>query len=94
MSPVKYKKITHFTYKKKYKFRQQIVIENSNNKKIKSWFNPHVWEKRDNLSFPIVNFPFLDGDVPFPLSYGVYLSVIIEYFWNDQNLVVTKTFLN
>ena len=31
-------------------------------------------DKRYNFSFPIVNFPFLDGDVPFAPSYGVYIS--------------------
>ena len=49
-SPVKYKKFTHFTYKKKSKCRQQIVIENS--KKMKSGFNPRVYEKRDDFFFP------------------------------------------
>ena len=27
-------------------------------------------DKRDDLNFEIVNFPFLDGDVPLSLSYG------------------------
>jgi hypothetical protein len=27
-------------------------------------FNMRVYDKSDNIYFPIVNFPFLDGDVP------------------------------
>ena len=30
--------------------------------------------KRDDFDFVIVNFPFLDGDVPRTTSYGVYIS--------------------
>ena len=29
--------------------------------------------KRDGFDFDIVNFPFLDGDVPRRTSYGVYI---------------------
>ena len=31
-----------------------------------------IYDKRDDFNFEIVNFPFLDGDVP--RSYGVYIS--------------------
>ena len=30
-----------------------------------------IYDKRDNFDFDIVNFPFLDGDVPRRPSYGV-----------------------
>ena len=30
-----------------------------------------VYDKRDDFDFDIVNFPFLDGDVPRSTSYGV-----------------------
>ena len=30
------------------------------------------YDKRDDFEFDIVNFPFLDGDVPRRPSYGVY----------------------
>ena len=30
-----------------------------------------IYDKRDNFDFEIVNFPFLDGDVPRSISYGV-----------------------
>ena len=32
------------------------------------------YDKRDDFYFDIVNFPFLDGDVPQLTSYGVYIS--------------------
>ena len=31
-------------------------------------------DKRDDFDFDIVNFPFLDGDVPRSTSYGVYVA--------------------
>ena len=34
--------------------------------------------KRDDFDFDIVNFPFLDGDVPCRASYGVYISQLIR----------------
>ena len=30
-----------------------------------------IYDKRDDFDFEIVNFPFLDGDVPRCTSYGV-----------------------
>ena len=33
-----------------------------------------IYDKRDDYSFDIVNFPFLDGDVPRRSSYDVYIS--------------------
>ena len=33
-----------------------------------------IYDKRDDFDFDIVNFPFLDGDVPCRPSYGVYSS--------------------
>ena len=40
-----------------------------------------IYDKRDDFNFEIVNFPFLDGDVPSSPSYGVYifsLFVLLE----------------
>ena len=31
----------------------------------------------DDFNFDIVNFPFLDGDVPRSIFYGVYISQLI-----------------
>ena len=36
-----------------------------------------IYDKRDDFNFEIVNFPFLDGDVPHSPSYGVYISQLI-----------------
>ena len=33
-----------------------------------------IYDKRDDFDFDIVNFPFLDGDVPRCTSHGVYIS--------------------
>ena len=38
-----------------------------------------VYEKSDDFDFDIVNFPFLDGDVPHSTSYGVYISQLIRF---------------
>ena len=37
-----------------------------------------IYDKRDDFYFEIVNFPFLDGDVPRSTSYGVYISQLIR----------------
>ena len=38
-----------------------------------------VYDKRDDFGFDIVNFPFLDGDIPHATSYGVYISQLIRF---------------
>ena len=38
-----------------------------------------LYDKRDDIDFNIVNFPFLDGDVPRSTSYGVYISQLIRF---------------
>ena len=38
-----------------------------------------IYDKRDDFNFEIVNFPFLDGDVPRFPSYGVYISQLIRF---------------
>ena len=38
-----------------------------------------IYDKRDDFNFDIVNFPFLDGDVPRRSSYGVYISQLIRF---------------
>ena len=41
--------------------------------------SPKIYDKRDDFDFDIVNFPFLDGDVPRRASYGVYISQLIRF---------------
>ena len=41
--------------------------------------SPKIYDKRDDFDFDIVNFPFLDGDVPRRAFYGVYISQLIRF---------------
>ena len=60
-----------------------------------------IYDKRDDFDFDIVNFPFLDGDVPRSASYGVYISQLIRFArvsshvddFNTLNKVLTATLL-
>ena len=36
-----------------------------------------IYDKCDDFDFEIVNFPFLDGDVPCSTSFWVYISQLI-----------------
>ena len=49
-----------------------------------------IYDKRDDFDFDIVNFPFLDGDVPRSASYGVYISQLIR-FLEFQVMLMTNT---
>ena len=39
-----------------------------------------IYDKRDDFNSDIVNFPFLDGDVPQRPFYGVYISQLIRFY--------------
>ena len=60
-----------------------------------------IYDKRDDIDFDIVNFPFLDGDVPHSTSYGVYISQLIRFArvsshvddLNTRNKVLTAKLL-
>ena len=51
-----------------------------------------------NFNFEIVNFPFLDGDVPRSPKYGVYISQLIRFAivcshvddFNNRNKILTS----
>ena len=45
-----------------------------------------MYDKRDDFDLDIVNFPFLDGDVPRRTSYGVYISQLIRFVRASSNL--------
>ena len=57
--------------------------------------------KRNDFNFEIVNFPFLDGDVPRSPAYGVYISQLIRLArvrsnvddFNNRNLILTAKLL-
>ena len=62
-----------------------------------------IYDKRDDFDFDfdIVNFPFLDGDVPRSASYGVYITQLIRFArvsshvddFNTRNKVLTAELL-
>ena len=60
-----------------------------------------IYDKRDDFNFDIINFPFLDGDVPRSTSYGVYISQLIRFArvsshvddFNTRNMVLTANLL-
>ena len=50
-----------------------------NIKVIGSDVHTSVYDKRDDFGFPIVNFPWLSGDVPRLPSHGVYISQLVRF---------------
>ena len=50
-----------------------------------------IYDKRDDFDFDIVNFPFLDGDVPRRASYGVYISQLIRFARESAIMLQTST---
>ena len=38
-----------------------------------------IYDKRDDFDFPIVNFPFLEGDIPLATSNGSYISQLVRF---------------
>jgi hypothetical protein len=38
-----------------------------------------LYDKRDDVNFPIVNFPFICSNIPAAHAYGVYISQLIQY---------------
>ena len=60
-----------------------------------------IYDKQDDFDFDIVDFPFLDGDVPRSTSYGVYISQLIRIArvsshvddFNTRNKVLTAKLL-
>ena len=60
-----------------------------------------IYDKRGDFDFDIVNFPFLDGDVPCSTSYGVHISQLIRFArvssyiddFNTRNKLLTQKLL-
>ena len=42
-------------------------------------FHLSVYDKRDDFSFRIVNFPHMDSNIPANPAYGVYISQLVRY---------------
>ena len=61
-----------------------------------------IYDESDDFDFEIVNFPFLDGDVPRAAFYGVYNSQFIRFArvsshvtdFNTRNKLLTAKLLN
>ena len=49
-----------------------------------------IYDKHDDFYFKIVNFSFLDGDVPCSTSYGIYISQLI-CFASASSYITTST---
>ena len=60
-----------------------------------------IYDKRDDFDFDIVNFAFLDGNIPRSTSYGFYISELIPVAgvsshvddFNTRNKVLTAKLL-
>ena len=60
-----------------------------------------IYDTREDFDFEIVNFPFLDGDVPHSTSYGVYIYQLIRFArassrvadFNTRNKLLTQKLL-
>ena len=49
-----------------------------------------IYDRRDDFDFEIVNFPFIDGDVPHSTSYGVYISQLFAKFYRRYYDLISK----
>ena len=61
---------------------------------VRIYKNTKIYDKRDNFNFDIVNFPFLDSDVPGRPSYGVYISQQIALPEHLRMLLISITVTN
>jgi hypothetical protein len=60
------------------------------------------YDKRDDFNLPIVNFPFVYGNIPAAPAYGAYISQMIRYYracgsyqdFLDRELLLTMKLLN
>ena len=72
-----------------------------NIKVIGSDIHTSVYNKRDDFGFPIVNFPWLSGDVPRLPSYGIHISQLVRFAgcctsvldFHSKNLQITSKLL-
>ena len=61
-----------------------------------------IYDKREDFGFLIVNFPWLDGDVPRLPSYVIYISQLVRFAracsdisdFHTKNLLITSKLLN
>ena len=66
-------------------YPEELVLKLANDSQLNSPFltddvvRCKLYDKRDEFSFRIVNFPFLCGNVPTSQSYGVFTSQLVRY---------------
>ena len=68
----------------------------------KGWLRTKLWDNRDDIHFPIVNFPFICSNIPAAPAYGVYISKLIRYSRAcgsyqdslDRGLLLTRKLMN
>ena len=80
---------------------QSLVLLDLNLSTINGIVSSKIYDKRDDYNFEIVNFLFLDGDLPRSPSYGVYISQLIRFArvcsnvddFNNRNLFLTAKLL-
>ena len=61
-----------------------------------------LYDKRDDVNFSIVNFPFICSNIPAAHAYGVYISQLIQYSraygsyqdFLNRGLLLTRKLLN
>ena len=76
-------------------------INNISSNVIGNDIHTSVYDKRDDFGFPIVNFPWLSGDVPRLPSYGIYISQLVRFArcctsvfdFHSKNLQITSKLL-
>ena len=53
-------------------------------------FRTSVFDKRDSFNFHIVNFPFLNSNIPAAPAYGVYIGRICDEFARRNGMVTSR----
>jgi len=93
--------ISHIFFNKANTSDKQANFLDLNLSIVNGYVTTKIYEKRDDFNFNIVNFPFLDGDVPRATSYGVYISQLVRFSracndvndFNERNLCITEKLL-
>ena len=87
--------------KKKKKKKKTDLDPPDENSWIRICVSTKIYDSHVDFDFKIVNLPFLDGDVPRSISYGVYISQLIRFArasslvadFNTRNKLFTQTLL-
>jgi len=80
----------------------QVMIESRRDWVDKYELKTKLYDKRDDFTFPIVNFLFISSNIPASPAYGIYISQLIRYTracsqysdFLDRAHPLTKTYSN